>query len=323
MLDLSPASAVRSAIGLACMAPSVHNSQPWRFLVGSQTVHLYADLGRWLPATDPDGRDMVVSCGAALDHLRIALEAGGHRPLVHRMPNPADGDHLAAVEIRSSPYSDADLGLVNAIPTRRSDRRPFGSWPVPPAFVDELVVAGNRSGALVHLVEPGQRSAVLQAIGEADAAQAALPGYDTELALWTGSVAGPDGVPAANLLTDHAAGGPAARRFPPGRLDPGADRSGDAAELLIIATSSDDAMSWLRAGEALSAITLRAVALGLGSCPLSAPLEVPATRVALRDGILGGTAMPQVAVRVGWPPAAPLPPTPRRPLDDVVAAMVT
>ncbi|MBN9110795.1 MAG: NAD(P)H nitroreductase [Pseudonocardia sp.] len=321
MLDLSPASTVRSAIDLACMAPSVHNSQPWRWLVGPHTVHLYADLRRWLPATDPDGRDMVISCGAALDHLRIALQASGHRPAVHRLPNPADGDHLAAVELRSNQYADADLSLVNAVPARRSDRRPYGSWPVPAAFVDELVAAGNGRGALVHLVEPGERPAVVRAIREAEAVQSAQPGYDTELALWSGAVAGPDGVPAANLLDDPAAGGPASRRFAPGSVTPAPGRSDDAAELLIIATSSDDALSWLRAGEALSAIALRAVDLGLASCPLSAPLEVPATRVALRDGVLGGAAMPQVALRVGWPPPGSLPRTPRRSLDDVIAEM--
>ena len=66
---------VRAAIELASRAPSVHNSQPWRWMVGPHSVHLYADLRRWLPATDADGRDLVVSCGAALHHLRVALAA--------------------------------------------------------------------------------------------------------------------------------------------------------------------------------------------------------------------------------------------------------
>src|SRR3954452_16705281 len=90
---------VRSAIELASHAPSVHNSQPWRWTVGRHVVHLGADRQRWLPATDPDGRDLVVSCGTALHHVRVALAAAGVRTAVHRMPNPGEPDRLATLEL--------------------------------------------------------------------------------------------------------------------------------------------------------------------------------------------------------------------------------
>src|SRR3982750_4766364 len=88
---------LRAAIELASHAPSVHNSQPWRWVIGPRTVHLYADLRRWLPATDADGRDLVVSCGAVLHHLRVALAASGMHAVVHRIPDPARPDDLAAL----------------------------------------------------------------------------------------------------------------------------------------------------------------------------------------------------------------------------------
>lgn len=96
---LSPdAGTMRAAIAMAIRAPSVHNTQPWRWEIGERTVHLYADWSRRVPATDPDGRDLLISCGAALHHLRVALGAEGWATTVHRVPNPARPDHLASVE---------------------------------------------------------------------------------------------------------------------------------------------------------------------------------------------------------------------------------
>src|SRR6478735_1690911 len=85
----------RAAVALANRAPSVHNSQPWRWRIGPTTLHLFADPARALPATDPDGRDLRISCGAALNHLRVALLAAGWDTRVHRLPDPALSLHLA------------------------------------------------------------------------------------------------------------------------------------------------------------------------------------------------------------------------------------
>jgi hypothetical protein len=118
---------VRSAIELAERAPSIHNSQPWHWTVGRSVVHLTADLRRWLPATDADGRDLALSCGAALHHLRVALAAAGVHANVHRMPNPGDRNRLATLELAPGAATDADLELAAAVVRRRTDRRPFPS----------------------------------------------------------------------------------------------------------------------------------------------------------------------------------------------------
>jgi hypothetical protein len=126
---------VRSALELANRAPSVHHSQPWRWCPGPNSVHLYADLRRWLPATDAEGRDLIVSCGAELHHLRVALGVAGFSTSVRRTPNPGQPDHLAAVELRAGRPSDtnADFELAKQwffavrVPPMPAPRRPGSS----------------------------------------------------------------------------------------------------------------------------------------------------------------------------------------------------
>lgn len=309
---------VGSAIQLASHAPSVHNSQPWRWTVGRNVVHLGADLRRWLPATDADGRDLTVSCGAALHHLRVALAAAGIRATVHRTPNPAEPDRLATVELEPGAVTEADLGLAAAITRRRTDRRPFTDWQIPEDSWRELEGAAVAQGAILRAVGDGRpRAALLHAIRESAARQQEVPGYATELATWTGHRTGDEGVPAANLLEREAAGTPAARRFARGDIGPAPGSREDGALLAVLGTASDDTLSQLRAGEALSAVLLAATALGLASCPLSQPLEIGSTRRMLRDDVLGGTLSPQLVLRLGWPPMdRSLPATPRRSYAD-------
>ena len=309
---------VRSAVELATRAPSVHNSQPWRWRIGDRTVHLYADLQRWLPVTDAEGRDLLVSLGAVLHHLRVALAASGLRATVHRFPNPDEPDHVAAVELRPRVPAETDLGLAAAIMARRSDRRCYSDWEVPSLLVTELISRAAEQGATLRpMTAGGARARIEQAVMAAAAAHAALPAYHTETVLWTGRVASDDGVPAANLLRGVEGNG-TNRLFPSGTIAQQDPDMLDGGLLAVLGTASDDRLSQLRAGEALSAVVLYATQAGLATCPLSEILEVEATRTALRDEVLEGTLSPQLLLRFGWAPPAPLPATPRLPVDATI-----
>lgn len=310
---------VRSAIELAVRAPSVHNTQPWRWLIGARSVHLMADWTRQVPVTDPDGRDLLLSCGAVLHHLRVAFAALGWATTVHRLPNPADPEHLAAIEFHPRAPSDDDVATASAIVRRRTDRRRFSSWPVPTEHLDRLVAVAGVEGALVvPVLDTMDRGRLVTAIAEAAAQQERLPEYASELAAWSGhNRATDEGVLSASALPgfqEHD--GTRMRAFATGTLAPSSSGEGepDGGELVVIATSSDDTVARVRAGEAVSAALLAATDLGLATCPLSQPLEVKATRALIRDRILGGTAEPQLVLRVGWAPvsAGPLPLSPRR-----------
>lgn len=311
---------VRAALALAVRAPSVHNSQPWRWRVGDQTVHLYADPSRNLRYADPDSRELVISCGAALHHFRVAMAALGGATHVHRLPDPNRPNHLAAVEISARVPSDTDIEMAALIPRRRSDRRTYSDWPVPDGIVRSIVSAAEAEGLALIPVEGSARAGVERAIRIAAERHESLPDYESEMHAWSGRHASPDGIPARNTIAPGQ--GPArTRAFAGGVLAQSTGRiDRDAAALLLLATPSDDRRSHLRAGEAASAALLAAASAGLATCTLTEPLEIADIRSQLRREVLHDDGYPQLILRIGWAPmnAEPLHPTPRRPLEDVL-----
>jgi nitroreductase len=281
---------LRAAVALATRAPSARNTQPWRWLLGAGSIHLYADWTRHAPTADPDGRDLVISCGTALHHLRVALAAMGWHTVVTRVPNPREPHHLAAVEFRRRSRSDRDVTLAATISRRRTDRRRMSSWPTPPDHLDRIAELARLEGALcVVIIDPAARFHVAGAVAQAAVVRENDPDYATEPALWN-----------SRVLTEGK-------------------RYGQRTEYVVIATTGDDVLSRLRAGEATSAALLGATELGMATCPLSQPMEIADTRRLIRDDVLDGVAVPQLVIRVGWAPAdaRKLPFTPRREVEEV------
>lgn len=313
---------VLSAVTLANRAPSVHNTQPWRWRLGTGAIQLTADRTRRLPATDLDGRDLLLSCGAALHHLRVALAVLGWRAVVRHFPDPDDRTWLATVETTRARPSSEDIDLAAAILRRRTDRRRFSSRPVPVGHLGLMVERATREGALLHPVtDPRARRLLTRAIDLAACLQPDDLAYDDELAAWTGrGPETPDGVLAASAPpVPRTHGDTTMRAFSSGTLrDTGTDEP-DGGQLLVLATPTDDPGAVLRAGEAASAALLTATGLGLATCPLSQALEVPGTRVLICDQVLDGANRPHLVLRVGWSPTtAPPPRSPRRATGDTV-----
>lgn len=314
---------VRAVIAMANRAPSVHNSQPWRWRVGASSIHLYADPERALPATDPEGRDLRLSCGAALHHLRVALLAAGLATTVHRLPDPAQPLHLAALETQSGRPTPEDLALARAIENRRTDRRVFSSWPVPSAMLDGFVrMAADQGAQLTVLERESDRYEVARLIEHAAVEQALTPDLAQETAEWTGRSRGArEGVPGANVPAEPAGLVPV-RHFAAAEQRESllGKYESDGTVLAVLATAGDGVVDQLRAGEALSAVLLAATRTGLATDPISQLLEVAATRAQLRAAVLGDAAEPQLLLRLGWAPmsAIPVPLTGRRSVADTL-----
>ena len=314
---LLDADALRAVLSLATRAPSIDNTQPWRWRVGQGGLHLYSDSGMQLPNTDPDGRDLILSCDATLNHCVIALAAMGWRAVVHRYPDSADPDHLAAIELYPQTPERADITLAAAITQRRTDRRIYSARPVAPGDIAAMVALAGRMGVMLRQVDAVEK--LHDIVKQAARAHATNRDYLAELATWSGRYGSQAGVPARNV-PEHDCGAPIPGRIFAGpRLvqPPGASPAEDNAAILVLSTPSDDRLAQLRAGEATSALLLTATVMGLATCPITEPLEIPATRDAIRDEVLSAEGHPQMLLRVGWAPdnADPLPPTPRRKLS--------
>ena len=316
-----------AAVEQALRAPSVHNTQPWRWRVGADSVELHADPDRHLPVTDPDRRDLLLSCGAVLHHLTVALAGAGVAAVVERLPDPEDSTHLATVSVGRGPATGAEL--FPAIAQRRTERRRMSHRPVPGELVADLAAHAARAGAvLLPVTGPEARARLVEMFRRAGQLQRSAPGYPAELRLWTHRLPGArDGVPAGAItrVRPGAGGAPPLRALPGGKLGQGAQQTGhggadDAEEYLVVATAGDTVLDRLRAGEATSAVLLAATLAGLATTPLSQATEVPAVRLALGSSVLRVPEQPQLVLRVGLPAthADPLPPTPRRPLAAVL-----
>jgi nitroreductase len=314
------AETLRSALMLANRAPSVHNSQPWQWKVGRHSLHLFAARDRHLPQTDPDSRDLMLSCGAALHHCVVALAALGWGTKVQRFPNPDDHDHLASIEVHRQKATNADIALAAAIPRRRTDRRNYSPWPVAQGDIALMGARAARAGVTMRRIEDLTDLKLI--VADAAHRHAIDAGYAAELAAWSGRHAAVAGVPAHSTPVPDATAGIPARWFAgPALAQPAdVDASQDNAVILALGTAADDDLSRLRAGEATSVVLLTATSLGLATCPITEPLEIETTRAAIRADVLGGEGYPQMLLRVGWAPvnADPLPATPRRDLSEVV-----
>lgn len=312
----------RVIVEWACRAPSVHNTQPWKWRVRGSDIDLFADYTRQLVYADPARRDLMVSCGAALHHFQAAAAALGWSARVHRAPDASDERHVASIHLLPSRVMP-DASVLETIAARRTDRRRPTSWPVPADRLNSLASTGTSWGAQVLPVTGTIAKAELQRLtSRAATIQQRNPRYIKELAAWTRSSADA-GVPRENVPERPQPGLGADApysRFLGGTLpDPVLEAEPSEDAMMVVCTSSDDAISRVRAGEALSAVWLQATQQGLSVTPLSQAVEVEETRRALQADVLDDLAFPQLVLRVGWLPMVheELPPTPRRPFDEV------
>ncbi|HDR9358626.1 nitroreductase [Burkholderia vietnamiensis] len=321
-----PEDQLKALLAYAVLAPSSHNSQPWRFVVNGATISLCADRMRALPVVDPFDRELIISCGAALLNLRVALDHAGLAHTITTFPSEVDPDLLALVRVCDDGYSDAALGaLFDAIPERVTTRAPFEASTVPDDLQQALIAAGVAEGAEVACIDAlANRARVAELVAEADRQQFADPRFRRELASWIDPRRHTDGMPAfaagVPTLLDFAA--PvvtmAVRTFDIGNgLAALHHQLVDASPLLVcIATARDDRDAWLAAGQALERILLVATRGGYTASYLNQPIETPALRAHLCH-VLGLHGEPQLLLRVGRGPQAPR--SPRRPLDEVIS----
>lgn len=313
---------IKSVVQLACRAPSLHNSQPWRWVAEAGALHLLLDKDRILYSADHSGREALISCGAVLDHLRVASAAAGWDADVDRFPDPDDPQHLASVEFRPVDLvTDEQRRRAEAISRRRTDRLPFGAPPGWGAIEALLRNSVTSAGVRLDVIADALRSELAHASRLTESLRLYDTSYQSELQWWTGPFETTEGVPHSALLSASEAD-----RMDIGRDFPRvqhADRrvefGHDQAKVLVLSTHDNDRTRLLECGEMLSAVLLEATLAGLATCTLSHITELWASRDIV-SALIGQSTTPQVLIRVGLAPAHedPPPATPRRPIDEVL-----
>jgi hypothetical protein len=313
---LAPAE-VATVVATAARAPSVHNTQPWRFRITGDVIELYADPDRILRQIDPAGRELMISCGAALFGLRLGLRQVGCVPTVELWPDPEQSWLVArAWPVGHAAVNAVEAELLAAVPHRHTHRGPFAPGEVSPRLMRALAADAVAEGSELRFVEqPGLISDLARLVDLAAAEQQVSAEVMAETRSWSrpaGSSAR-DGVPARAV---RGVGEPVAQRFrqrdfgQSGQDDPGDEPGEPPALTAVLVTAADTADDWLAAGQALNRLLLRAATRWVFASLQSQPLESVRHREQVRD-LLGLAGQPQMLLQFGRANSAPA--TPRRP----------
>jgi len=304
-------------LGYAILAPSPHNTQPWRFRINANDAEVFADRRRALRVVDPHHRELTLACAAALYNLRVATEYFGRGYTVSLLPTSDEPDLLACLTLRlQSETSSEDVLLFHALTQRRTNRHAFRPDPLPEEILTELADAAAHEGAWLAIVtEEEARHTVADLVAEADKIQWANRAFRRELAAWlrTDAEHHADGIPTHDLgVRDWMAfAGPAlVRTFNRGNNQAARDTeiATHSPALAVLGTDQDDPGAWLQAGQALESVLLHAQSEGVCASYLNQPIEVADLRPQLAS-VVGLGGFPQVLLRLGYGPEAP--PTPR------------
>jgi nitroreductase len=292
-----PADRVGYLIAMAARAPSVHNTQPWRFKVGQDTIELYADLRRRL-LVDPAGREMLISCGAALFGLRLAIRSLGFHPVVDLLPDPARIRLLARVRlVAGAPPTEAERRMIEAVPHRHTHRGPFAAGPLPDGLLAGLQHDARAEGASLALVEPAiPYQQLADIVAAASRRQDLDPLARAEIRRWSrvsGSAAR-DGVPAHAIAARPGPGSRQRGRLRQRDFDLGRElgvltgEGPPASATAVLLTSGDGRADWLRAGQALHRLLAHAAERWVFASLYTQPLEA----TVIRDLIKARLALP-------------------------------
>lgn len=321
-------------VAAAVRAPSIHNTQPWRFLATPDRLDVLLDRERALPVLDASGRQQVISCGIAIEFAAVAQAAAGVAAGVDLLPDDGNPDHLATLRVAGEhEVTDDDRAALAAIGRRRTVRAAFQPRAVPADLVDGLQAEAEAFGVWVKpITREEEEMSTVFLLARAEEIEQANPDYLAELQRWVrtdpGAVDGIplDAVPSEDpatrpsnwLIRDFVAGERQHSAFlPPGDPDappPAVERP----TVLLLGTGNDDRRAWLDSGRALGRLLLSVTAAGAAASPLTQALDWPATREQLRHR-LSIVGHPQMLLRMGFPTdPGNVPVSGRRPVAEVL-----
>jgi len=294
-----PAEPMERLVYFARLAPSSHNSQPWKFVLERDAIDLFADLSRWLRVADRGRRELYLSLGCALESLLVAADHEGFGSEVRLFPVAADDSYVCRIEIRrAGPKRERSAAnLVHAIPRRHTSHRDFD--PARPLAEHDLAwlrEAPEGESVALHYLGAGERGALEDLLARAEAKLLADPAYRAELGAWIGEGALGTSWLLSKLGQFAFSQLPAAERY--ARSE--SARLAAAPHIGLLSTPGDTSVDQVRAGQAYLRIALMAESHDVRVQPFSAPLELDETRAAVGQLFALGVRRPQQLFRLGY-----------------------
>ncbi|WP_416666622.1 Acg family FMN-binding oxidoreductase [Egbenema bharatensis] len=319
----TPTEQLQFLLQYAVLAPSSHNTQPWLFKLQNEQVQLYADRSRALPIVDPQDRALIISCGAALFNLCLAIRQFGYTDIVKLFPDASQADLLAQVQLGEPYHATAtEQALFRAIPHRHTHRPQFLNQALSPDFLITLQSAAIAEHTWLEFISQANREAVADLIAEGDRRQMKNPQFRRELSDWIHPNRSPhrDGMPGyAHGFSDWLsyAGPFVIQHFDLSHPQAKKDRqlAQQAPALAVLGTAADRPEDWIAAGQALSHVLLLARSQGVMAAFMNQPIEVAELRPQLSQQ-LKQSGYPQLLMRLGF--GADIKPTPRRSIEEVL-----
>lgn len=307
----------------ATMAPSPHNTRPWKFSLHEDEIRLRPDFSRRLPVSDPENRELFISLGCALENLVIAMCHHGYRP---ELETPSIGEDFLRVRLGTGPVC-ADPSLFSEIAKRQTCRTLFRSHRVSRKKWAELRQSPSEPGVLVQYIEGADAlSPIADLVVSADNAQLASDAYRDEVLQWIrpnvaeshrhgdGLAAEAIGVPSGPRWLGRFLA--KATALSPAKIEMDRQYLLSSPGLILFSSSTDEKLAWINVGRSLERFLLKATALNLKTAFLNQPIEIPFLRAELRKKLRLDGMWPQIMVRVGY--SKGITPSRRRPVEDVI-----
>lgn len=314
-------------VRMATLAPSGHNTQPWKFKIESGAIQIYPDLTRCVPAVDPDDRELRISLGSALENLLVSTERFGYQT---KTAFNLDGATEDCISISLKKIGAGPVGqslLFNAIPVRQCTRNEYDRKRVPIANLKKLETAAAGAGVTPMLfTDPAAIEPMLEYVNVGNTQQMTDDTFKSEMIDWI-RFSDREAVEKMDGLASRASGNPSiprwvAQLFMGSLLNPKAQNKKDdlgirsSSGLLLFVSQKNDKVAWIETGRAYERFALLSTAMNVKNAFLNQPCEVPELRSQVQSHLNLNGAFPQLLVRFGYSQAMPR--SLRRPLNQVV-----
>lgn len=320
-----PEESILKIINYATKAPSGHNTQPWRFSVGANTIRIFPDLTRRLPVVDPDDHALYISLGCALENLILAANNAGYDAEISYFPI-SEQQECIVVQLKEG-FKAQDNKLFELIAVRQSTRSQFDGKPIPQEHLRMLEAAGKQESVIFKLIiQPNDIEPIIQFVKEGNRVQFNDKAFVQELVSWI-RFSKKEVAQHQDGLTSNAMGSPSVPRWL-GKIFFSLMASPEkqalicektirhSSALMIFVAQANDKTTWVKVGQSFERVALTATLLNIRMAHLNMPCEVVSVRAKLAEHLRLPYTHPLLLLRIGY--AEPMPRSPRRAVKEVI-----